>query len=49
MFLQGVGGVAAAQALLARGALSAERAPLTAGLPQAAYDMAAGTLPGKRR
>jgi DMSO/TMAO reductase YedYZ molybdopterin-dependent catalytic subunit len=49
MFLQGVGGVAVAQTLLARGALSAERAPLTAGLPQGAYDMASlEALPGKR-
>ena len=49
MFLQGVGGALAAQNVLARGVLAAERAPLTAGLPQGAYDMASlEALPGKR-
>ena len=47
-FLQGVGGALAAQSL-AWDAFAAERAPLTSGLPQGAYDMASlEALPGKR-
>src|SRR5262249_45135186 len=49
MFLQGVGGALAAQSLLSGDAFSAERAPLTAGLPEGAYDIpSVEALPGKR-
>ena len=48
-FLQGLGGAIAAPAILSRGALAAERAPLIAGLPQGTYDTAVlEALPGKR-
>jgi DMSO/TMAO reductase YedYZ molybdopterin-dependent catalytic subunit len=49
LFLQGLSGALAAQAMLARGGFAAESAPLTAGLPSGAFETATlEALPGKR-